>query len=311
MATLPLPHPFDRPWPIADAVAMACLLEASAEKAGNVHPRASFGDMSFSHFVASSLALKSTLDGHSLQSLGTTIRECTAASRQAAGVNTNLGTILLIIPLAFSVQTLRNDRVECRAHTLQETLHDLLNKLTPVDCQEVYEAIRIAQPGGLGDQAENDVQGTEQPESLVDAMRQVADVDAVARQYTTDFSDVLNVLLPWLEEDLQAGWPVDQAVCRLQIRWLAREPDGLITRKLGREKSSDVRDQAAQLWNAESEITGTSTGSDRKRRFSESQAYQTFDRNLRDPEHRFNPGTTADLIAATLFVRLVLDQPTP
>ena len=31
---------------------------------------------------------------------------------------------------------------------------------------------------------------------------------------------------------------------------------------------------------------------------------QAFDRAIRDPEHRFNPGTTADLIAASLFVFL-------
>jgi triphosphoribosyl-dephospho-CoA synthase len=310
MASPSLPHPFDRPWSIPDAAALACLLEASAEKVGNVHPRASFGDMGFSHFLASAVALKSSLEAHPPESIGTKIRECTVASHRAAGVNTNLGTVLLMVPIAFAVRTLREEGMECNARSLQENLHQRLANLTPQDSEGVYESIRIAQPGGLGAQAENDVHGTTPPPSLVDAMQQVADVDAVARQYTNDFRDVLEVLLPWLEEELQSGWPVDQAICRLQIRWLAKEPDGLITRKLGIEKAQKVREQAVELWKSvQSKNPGTSSDTERKDRFSESNAYQAFDRELRDPEHRLNPGTTADLIAATLFTRLVLDHP--
>ena len=133
----------------------------------------------------------------------------------------------------------------------RQQLSHVLDGLTAEDCRSVYTAIRLAQPGGLGEQAHGDVRG-EAPASLLIAMQQVAEVDAVARQYTSVFADVFERLLPWFAEELA---PQDintenstlDAICRLQLRWLAHEPDGLIVRKLGSETANEVRRQAAEL----------------------------------------------------------------
>ncbi|MCR9292104.1 MAG: triphosphoribosyl-dephospho-CoA synthase [bacterium] len=286
--------PLDRAWQLPEAVTLACLLEASSPKAGNVHPQCSFRDMEFHHFSASAMAIQPSFIGAQQKSVGEILLDAVRRTQARVGCNTNLGTLMLFAPIA-KAWTPDSD--------WPAALRQVLQELTPQDSQDTYHAIRLAQPGGLGTQAENDVRAAA-PKDLLQAMRQVATFDAVARQYTNDFHDILNLLLPWLEEELTRSGSVDNAICRLQIRWLAQEPDGLITRKLGPEAAVEVQQRSRALW-ADIE--------DRQGEVYELAAYQRLHTFLcSDPERRGrnprNPGTTADLIAATLLIRL-LDPP--
>ncbi len=69
------------------------------------------------------------------------------ASRAAVAGNVNLGIVLLLAPLA-SVP---------RSRSLAEGIGDVLAALSADDARDVYEAIRLAQPGGLGAVPEYDV----------------------------------------------------------------------------------------------------------------------------------------------------------
>jgi triphosphoribosyl-dephospho-CoA synthase len=87
------------------------------------------------------------------------------------------------------------------------------------------------------------------------------------------------------------------AIVEVQLRWLAAEPDGLIIRKSGIEMAEEARhlaDIALQEW--------LETGERGVR-------WQALDTFMRTDGHRRNPGTTADLIAAALFVFLCTDLP--
>lgn len=83
------------------------------------------------------------------------------------------------------------------------------------------------------------------------------------------------------------------AIGRLQLRWLAREPDGLIVRKVGRGIAEQVQ-QLAQAALAEPPTFDPLGG-----------GWLKLDGFLRADSNRRNPGTTADLIAAALFVQLL------
>ena len=89
---------------------LACLLEVSAPKPGNVHRGADFDDTTFLDFAASAIAIGPVLDRAVTQPVGQTIREAVSATREVSGTNTNLGIILLLVPLAMSPATKR-----CRA----------------------------------------------------------------------------------------------------------------------------------------------------------------------------------------------------
>ena len=288
--TIRSPYPLDRLWPLEAAALLATLFEATAPKLGNVHPGAAFEDMDYSHFVMSSNTIGPVFaqaNASPMLSVGALVLECVIVTRQQIGRNTNLGTLLLFGPLAIAFNRSRPETLGAwRAATAQQ-----LAQLNHSDSQAIYAAIRYASPGGLGTAAKHDVQQAA-PDCLVTAMREVAESDAVARQYTNGFADIFERLLPWFEEALHRCPDVFTAICELQLRWLAHEPDGLIMRKAGREIAGQVQDLAVQALLEQ----------DPPKREQKLSALDAF---LRDDGHKRNPGTTADLIAATLLVRLM------
>ncbi len=295
-----LPFPFDRPWTLGTAAEMACLLEASAAKIGNVHPTASFNDMHFAHFLASAVATGPVFAQAAAQSVGSLVLAGVRATQTHAGCNTNLGTLLLFAPLAKAYAQRASGATDQHSGLLstgdwRSDVHRVLQQLTPEDSAQVYQAICAAQPNGLGVRAEHDVGGAP-PDDLLVAMAVVADIDAVARQYVTGFEDVFVRLVPWLVQELQRAEETQEAICRLQLRWLAYEPDGLIVRKAGRSLAEQVQQRAQGILHG-----GWQSG----KRLSQQSSVGELDLFLRGDGHRRNPGTTADLIAAALFVALL------
>ncbi|MCA9126726.1 MAG: triphosphoribosyl-dephospho-CoA synthase [Planctomycetales bacterium] len=282
--------PLNQSWPLETAAQLACLLESSAAKLGNVHPQAAFSDMHFGHFAASSLIIGRCLAESREPTVGTSVLAAVSAIKQAVSRNTYLGTILLLVPLARAL----SDQSITSVHELSNSVRNVLGQLTAQDSHDIYRAIASASPGGLGNRASMDVLG-DAPEDILQAMAQVASFDAVARQYINGFADVLGILHPWLIEELQRFDEPLAAICRLQLRWLAHEPDGLIVRKAGKQIAQQVQQLASEALSSNEGAHATSLAK--------------LDRFLRADGHRRNPGTTADLIAATLFVQLTLAQP--
>jgi triphosphoribosyl-dephospho-CoA synthase len=151
----------------------------------------------------------------------------------------------------------------------------------------------LANPGGLGRATSMDVRASDAPPRLLDAMAAAAGRDLVARQYDERFRLVLDVLLPGLEADTAAGMTLIDAIIHTQVRFLSVELDTLIVRKCGVEMGERVRDFAAAV------LRAGPAGSERYH-----QALGDFDFWLRADGHRRNPGATADLMAAALFVAL-------
>jgi triphosphoribosyl-dephospho-CoA synthase len=282
-------------WSIGQLAAIACCLEAAAPKAGNVHPSAAFVDMDFSDFLLSGLAIAPTFDAASKKSVGELVFEGVRATRERLELNTNLGTLLLLAPLAKGLlrwQATHADRPT--ADQLRLCVQSVLDDLDAHDTELVYAAIRLAKPGGLGRAEAHDVSQTP-PANLRTAMAVVAKVDAVARQYVSGFADVCGPLATWLRSALARGLDLSQAIVEVQLRWLAEECDGLIVRKAGQELAEEVRGLAGialEEW--------LETG-------QRGLHWQMLDTFLRADGHRRNPGTTADLIAAALLVLLVTE----
>jgi triphosphoribosyl-dephospho-CoA synthase len=158
----------------------------------------------------------------------------------------------------------------------------------------VYEAIRLSQAGGLGHAEEADVfADVPSTLTLVEAMRLAADRDCVARQYTNNFSEVFAGPVTWIGEGLKAGWPLSQCIVHAHVRQMTTTPDTLIGRKCGAAVARESQQRAGQVLAA---------GMPNEAAYD--QALSEFDAWLRANGHRRNPGTTADLIAAGLFVLL-------
>ncbi len=162
---------------VAAAAQLACLLEVSAPKPGNVSPFASFRDATYEDFLASAAAIGPALLMAGERSLGTTIRAGVEATARWAPSNTNLGLVLLLAPLARAA--LRSGDKPLRAQVAAT-----LAATTVADARDVYVAIRSVAPGGLGRASEQDVAGAPTA-TLCEAMALARDRDAIAREYAT------------------------------------------------------------------------------------------------------------------------------
>ncbi len=272
--------------PLAEAIRLACVLEASAAKPGNVHPRAAFPDLTFEDFVRSAEAIAPVL-AHTVDvGVGRTIFQAIEATRAVVTSNTNLGIVLLLAPLA----AVPRDR------PLRDGIGDVLGRLTRDDAEWVYRAIRLAQPGGLGETASEDV-AHEPTGTLLEVMTLAAERDGVAAQYANGFAWVLQEGVPFLASiggDFAQHW--EAAIIELQLRLMAEHPDTLIARKCGAEVAQEAARRARHCLQ---ELAGLSLASDQR-----ALGLIEFDHWLRADGHRRNPGTTADLVAACLFAAI-------
>jgi triphosphoribosyl-dephospho-CoA synthase len=265
---------------------LACLLEVSAAKPGNVCPGRHFADARYEDFLASAAAIGGPLAGAGARPLGATIRLGIEATANWTGSNTNLGLVLVLAPLA------RAAALESRAEQLRDSLRLVLATTTVGDAREAYAGIRRASPGGLGRADEQDVSG-EPTVTLVEAMRLAADRDSIAREYATAYETTFEAGAPALERARADALEWDDAVVETFLTLLAAREDTHIARRAGASRATEVTHGARDVLAA----GGVRTAAGRR-------ALEEFDRRLRDEHCRANPGTTADLTAAAVFVVL-------
>lgn len=253
---------------IASAAQLACLLEASAPKPGNVSPGRHFSDARFEDFLASAAAIGPAFAAE--LPLGAMIHAAIRATSRWTRSNTNLGIVLLLAPLA---QAARSER------PLRDALRDILAATTVDDAREVYAAIRLAQPGGMGTVDHQDV-SAEPSVTLMEAMRLAAERDTIAAEYVDGYPVTFDVGLPAIIAARSEGLDWEAATVKTFLALLAAIPDSHIARQHGHATAVAVSDRARAVVDV-----------------------ADFDRHLRTAG--LNPGTTADLTAAALFVALL------
>lgn len=278
------------PAEVAAAGQLACLLEVSAPKPGNVSPGRHFHDTRYEDFLASAVAIGPALSEAARHPLGTTIRRAVEHTRTWTKSNTNLGIVLLLAPLARAALRSEEPAPSGARGTLRERLAQVLGETTVDDAEQVYAAIRHVRPGGLGEAAAEDVSETPSV-TLREAMALAAERDAVAREYVTDFALTFEVGVPALRAARDEGLAWGEAAVDAYLRLLDSAADTHIARKLGRLEAESVSQRAREVLTA----GGTRTGEGR-------QALARLDAELRDPRNQRNPGTTADLTCAAIFV---------
>ena len=268
------------PLPLGTAATLACVWEATAAKPGNVHRGADFEDTSYVDFLTAAAIAGPLIAQSGERGVGHAVLQAVEATQLAVGCNTSLGMLLLMAPLA-----------ACGDTITPESLATVLQNLDDDDTQKVYTAIRLANPGGLGDVDQADVRSNPPAGlTLVGAMQLAAERDLVARQYTNSFADVFT-LATELRNQLAAKHPVGEVIVIAFLSQLSKHPDSLIARKCGHEVAVNISRQAGAVLAA----------SDKSSHLA---ALADFDFYLRADGNRRNPGTTADLVAAALFVVL-------
>lgn len=269
----------------------ACRAELQALKPGNVHVHAGGHGMEAAQFEASAEAAAPFVAAESLK-VGERILRAVEASLAAAGCNTNLGILLLTAPLAAAAQAPGSGPLRAR-------LAAVLAALDAADAHAVFEAIRRANPGGLGAAPEADV-AAPPAIGLLEAMALAADRDRIARAYVSDFDDIFTFGLPELARVQCETGDASLAVTTLHMAYLAQYADSHVARKFGHDAAEAVRAEASALRPSWDPVARPGTFAD----------LLAFDADLK--AQGLNPGTSADFVVGTLFAAAIsarMDRP--
>lgn len=301
---------------IAAALQLALLLEVGAyPKPGNVHRTRDFQQTRFEHFLASTVALEphfrlAAIRGRRFANvLGKRVdlaigehikRAVEACSRWQRGGNTSLGSILLLIPMAYAAGMASRGSV-LGATEIRKNLRKIVRQTTSADAVDTYRAISHASPGGIGKVPELDVNDKnsiieirKRNLSLLDVFGISAKYDAISSEWVNDFSVTFDIGLPFLMQELRATGDINVAVVDTFLRILSQVPDTLVARKQGIRKAREISLRAKRVLDE----GGMKTPTGRR-------LVEQMDEALQRSDHRSNPGTTADLTASTLSVLIL------
>jgi len=267
------------------AFLVACALDVAVRKPGNVSAHSPGHDMVAGQFLASARAAAGPLFGSGL-GVGARLEGAVEATLRVAGCNTNLGILLLCAPLACLVD--REPGLDGPPDRWRARLQALLQTLSVEDAAGAYRAIAAAHPGGLGRSAEQDVHAPPTV-TLRQAMAIAAPRDRIADQYASGYADLFETGLPALAA-AGPGPVAPRAVQALFLAFLGRVPDSHIVRKHGDDLAQTVLREAGP-WRRRAQA-GEDLDTD--------PAFIAWDESLK--ARGLNPGTSADLTVATLFL---------
>lgn len=274
---------------VAQAFIAACEAELQAPKPGNVHIFADGHGMAAQDFILSARAAAPFIAAPGAR-VGERILGAMHATWEAVGQNTNLGIVLLCAPLAQAA-------LNAPAHgaDLRDETRRVLAALDILDAEDAFRAISLAQPAGLGSAPEHDVAGPART-TLLEAMRTAQDRDRIAFQYAHDFVDIFGVGQPALAQARAAGADSPMSTLLTYLAFLGAFPDSHILRKHGSAAAETVRRETLRRFSP-------LVGADRDILFA---AALDWDRALK--ARGLNPGTSADLTVATLYVDSLTDR---
>ena len=296
---------------IADCLELAILLESGAHKPGNVSVVTDFESTRYEHFLASAVASAPFFEKAAKQGIavsrgeisisevgvGQIMAECVEnINLWQHGGNTLLGTVILLSPLAVGAGMTHSEKGIYNVEALRRNLKLTVENTTPEDGVNLYKAIRLASPAGLGKVPELDVNS---PDSAAKIMHEKISLyrifkiaegyDTVASEWVNDYRITFDFAYPRLIERIGKTEDLTTAIVEVFLKVLAEYPDSFIARKAGLERAKEVSVEASNILR----LGGLGTRHGRE-------SLSRFDQRLRRESNLLNPGTTADVIAAAL-----------
>ncbi|SEV89096.1 triphosphoribosyl-dephospho-CoA synthase [Natrinema salifodinae] len=267
---------------------LALLLEvAGTPKPGNVDRRRDLADLRFEHFLAGAVGAREGLglaaDG---AAVGPAFERAVEGMAAQEGGNTQFGALLLLVPL---VRTARED-------LSQPVAESVVRETTVGDAAAFYRAfdhvdVGVADPPE--DMAALDVRRgsdavpavEDRGLTLFELMERSVPGDDVAREWVRGFERSFAAA----ERLVDADGPVTDRTAAVFLSLLAERPDTLVATRHDQATAEEVADRAAAL------VADDALETD-------PEAVEAFADDLVD--RGVNPGTTADITAAGLFIAL-------
>jgi triphosphoribosyl-dephospho-CoA synthase len=271
---------------IAGSAELAMLLEVSATpKPGNVDRIHDFEDVTYEHFLGSSVGLfpafrKAASKEHNVGDLILNAVQASATWQRAG--NCHFGAILLLIPLCAAAS--RSSTIP----QLKANVKKIVESTTTIDAIRFYESfrsvnVRVQEKHYLDVNDPESVRNIQKQKlTLLDVMEISSSNDTIAKEWVEGFPRTFHgaELFRRFEE---SGHGLNKSIVCLFLSLLSEAPDTLVAKKFGIRIALEVSAKATQaLKNGNIE---------------------DFDKEL--IARRINPGTTADLVIGSLFVTLL------
>jgi len=298
-------------------LSLASLLElAGWPKVGNVHRTKDFEKTRFEHFLAGIVAIQPNFrefcekifqipfkneDDYEKIELGLFFKKSAEEMMKwQYGGNVLLGHILILAPLA-AAATICLKNQQNTLEDLKYFLIKLIENSSINDTINLYKAIQLSNPGGLGKIDKYDIRDDNSINDIISDkinLKKIFDLskgyDLISLEYSTGFSIILNEGLPYFFKSFNQHHDINIATVNTFLKLLSLNPDTLITRKSGADSAVYVSERAAKVL----EYGGISSEHGLR-------LVIELDNELQEKNGKLNPGTTADLISGVIFSALL------
>jgi triphosphoribosyl-dephospho-CoA synthase len=268
-----------------------------------VHRTQDFPDMLFEDFLISGIVSGEIMKQAAIRGLkfgekpnnwhkirlGELILEAVLETDRWVANNTNLGIMMLLIPISAAAGMSKNIK------ELRSKIDLILKSTNPQDAANLYKAINIANAGGMGEQDDLDVNDETSLEKLIEDrinMYNVLEIsserDCLSYELTHNMPITFQTGFP-IFKDIQKKYNTNQATVQTFLTILAQNPDTLINRKYGEDKALEVSTIAKSILLRGGILTPEGISK-----------LVEFDQQL--IQNKLNPGTTADLTASSIMV---------
>ncbi|NJD54494.1 MAG: hypothetical protein FIB07_16735 [Candidatus Methanoperedens sp.] len=277
---------------IARCAQLAMILEVSATpKPGNIDRDHNYTDTRFEHFLASAVGIYPVLEkaASSESGVGELIHEAVIeSSKWQSGGNTHFGAFILLIPLVMAGSRCENTT------RLKEQVQKIVKETTVNDAVEFYLAfskvkVKVKPVDNLDLSDTGSIEKIKaQGLTLFDMMEISGSYDMIAEEWINGFEKTFECAA--MIKDKIRKYGINDAVVLTFMELLSRNRDTFVQTKFDTKKAEEVSMRAGNILNLNGDINRIMNG------------IRKFDIELLN--EGVNPGSTADIIIAGLFVSL-------
>lgn len=228
--------------------------------------------------------------------IGESILGCVKNTQNLVKTNTNLGISMLLVPIAATFGALHEEN---SLNNLPKALDTIIKNTEFNDAIALVKAISLSNAGGMDNKTSKyDVNNS----NTIDEIRKNHINIHDLLQMSSKYDKISYELINGLPTIMNYGYPTymrymddysrNDVTLEIYLTILSNVSDTLISRKYGEEIAKDVSERAKTI------LVNTEIGT--KDRLKELNEFDTFLKSK-----NYNPGTSADFTAASLFVGLV------
>ncbi|WEU41091.1 MAG: triphosphoribosyl-dephospho-CoA synthase [Candidatus Odinarchaeum yellowstonii] len=223
-----------------------------------------------------------------------------------SGGNINLGVLTLLIPLIALYTAAREKNIKDQ-DKLRKELHLIVNSTTVEDAVYFYKTVNLVKPGGLGGSSEYDITDPSftskirrDHKTLYDLFEISGKWDSISKEWLTSYQITYTIGEPEFTSTLNETKDINTATVHTFLKILSTTPDSLIKRKTDEQTAEKITLKAREAL----KLGGLKTIEGRE-------YIMKLDAELQKSKGLLNPGSTADLTAASIMAALSKENKLP